>query len=54
MMVGEQSLFTYYKTNADLVHAGYYALSELDEMLPFERQVYIQLHNDIIEERNKK
>ena len=51
MMVGEHSLFNHYKTNSDLIHQNIFSLSELDEMLPFERDVYIQLHNVAVEKK---
>lgn len=51
MMVGEQSLFNHYKTNSDLIHLNIFSLSELDEMIPFEREVYIQLHNSTVDKK---
>lgn len=44
-MVGGNKLYEHYTTNADLVHAGIFSLTELDNMIPFERDIYIDLAN---------
>jgi len=36
-------LENYYKTNFALIHYHKYSLSELEMMLPWERQIYISL-----------
>lgn len=46
MMVNEGDLYSYYKTNVDLVTKNLFTLSELEDMIPFERDVYITLYND--------
>jgi len=33
----------YYKTNFALIHHHKYSLSEIENMIPFERQVYLAL-----------
>jgi len=33
----------YYKTNFALMHHHKYSLSEIENMMPFERQVYVSL-----------
>jgi hypothetical protein len=45
MMYDRQALFTHYRTNVSLVKDKYWSQTELDEMLPFERAVYIDLMN---------
>lgn len=53
-MVGVDSLENYYKTNSDLIHTRFFTLQELDNMLPFERDIYISLHNKYIEEKEEE
>jgi hypothetical protein len=43
MSLSEESLGNYYKTNFFLRHKYNYSLTELEEMMPWERDVYISL-----------
>lgn len=54
MMVGDGDLFQYYKTNFDLVNTKMFSITELDEMFPFERHVYITLLNEYVKEKSKE
>lgn len=47
------TLESYYKTNHELSMEYGYSLSELDNMIPFEREVYIMLINEKLEEKEK-
>jgi hypothetical protein len=47
-------LASYYKTNFALIHHHKYSLTELEEMLPWEREIYITLLQNYIEEENLK
>jgi hypothetical protein len=47
-------LFSYYKTNFLLMYLHKFSLTELEDMIPFERDVYISLLENHIEEKNKK
>lgn len=49
-MVGSGALFKYIKDNSDLIHSGYFNITELENMMPFEREAYIQLHNKFMED----
>ena len=42
-MLSDESLFNFYQTNSELVLSDNYTLSELEQMLPWEREVYINL-----------
>jgi len=53
MTVGDADLFNMYKTNSDLVLANAFTLTELDNMIPFERALYIDMYNAHVEEKNK-
>ena len=47
-------LASYYKTNFALIHHHKYSLTELEEMVPWEREIYITLLQNYIEEENLK
>lgn len=49
-MVGSEALFKHIKDNSDLIHSGYFNITELENMMPFEREAYIQLHNKFMED----
>lgn len=40
-MLSHDSLFNYYKLNFSLVQFHKYSLTELDNMLPWEREIYV-------------
>jgi hypothetical protein len=40
-MLSHDSLFNYYKLNFSLVQFHKYSLTELDQMLPWEREIYV-------------
>jgi len=47
-------LESYYKTNFALIQHHKYSLTELEDMLPWEREIYITLLQNYIEEENLK
>jgi len=47
-------LSNYYQTNFALTYHHKYSLTELEEMLPWERDVYVNLLIMQIEEENEK
>lgn len=51
MMVEETELFDSYKRNFDLIHNSNFTLNDIENMLPFEREVYIHLHNEAQQEK---
>lgn len=51
MMVGEQALFNYYKLAVDLMHKKLLSLTELENLIPFERDILIVLHNEASEKK---
>jgi hypothetical protein len=53
MLLGD-SLINYYKTNFSLMHHHKYSLAELEDAIPFEREVYISLLINHLEEEKKK
>lgn len=42
-MLGHDSLMNHFKTNFALIHHHKYSLSELEDMLPWERMLYVDL-----------
>jgi hypothetical protein len=52
--MAHESLESYYKTNFSLVQHHKYSLTEIENMIPWEREVYIALLKQYIEEENLK
>ena len=53
-MVGYESLANHYKTNWALMQHHKYSLSELEGMIPWERQLYVGFLKEYIDEEEKK
>lgn len=47
------NLYNYYKLNFILMYVHKFSLTELEDMLPYERDVYQTLLEQYIEEKNK-
>jgi hypothetical protein len=52
--MSNESLLNYYKTNFAMVQHHKYSLTELEEMIPFERDIYITLLGEFIKEENQR
>jgi hypothetical protein len=52
--MAHENLESYYKTNFQLVQHHKYSLTEIENMIPWEREVYIALLKQYIEEENLK
>jgi hypothetical protein len=52
--MAHESLESYYKTNFQLVQHHKYSLTELENMIPWEREIYVALLKQYIEEENLK
>ena len=48
------TLESYYRTNFALIQHHKYSLTELENMIPWEREVYVSLLQNYIEEENLK
>lgn len=48
------NLANHYKSNFNLMYIHKFSLTELENMLPWERIVYITMLNQYIEEQNRK
>ena len=53
-MMQYDSLQNYYKTNFALVQHHKYSLTELEEMMPWERNIYVAMLSQWIEEENQR
>ena len=52
--MAHESLESYYKVNFALMQHHKYSLTELENMIPWERDVYLTLLQQYIEEENLK
>lgn len=52
--MAHENLESYYKTNFALVQHHKYSLTEIENMIPWEREIYIALLKKYIEEENLK
>ena len=52
--MAHESLESYYKVNFALMQHHKYSLTELENMIPWEREVYLSLLQQFIEEENLK
>jgi hypothetical protein len=53
-VVDSGDLFTYYRTAAQLVKEKYFTITELENMMPFEMPVYIDIINIMKKEAKDK
>jgi hypothetical protein len=52
--MSNDNLLNYYKTNFAMMQHHKYSLTELEEMIPFERDIYITLLTEFIKEENQR
>mgnify|MGYP001241013560 FL=1 len=52
--MAHEDLESYFKTNFALMQHHKYSLTELENMIPWEREVYLTLLQQYIEEQNLK
>ena len=52
--MAHESLESYFKTNFALIQHHKYSLTELENMIPWEREIYVTLLYQYIEEENLK
>lgn len=53
-MTGENSLYNEFILNSGLIFNAGFTLTELNNMLPFERATYLQLWNQHVEDKEKE
>ena len=54
MTLSHDSLYNYYKTNFGLMQHHDYSLTELENMMPWERDIYVGLLTEYIKEENER
>ena len=54
MWSSNESLVNHYKTNFALLQHHKYSLADIENMMPWEREVYVTLLTQYIEEENLK
>ena len=54
MCLSHDSLVNHYKTNFGLIQHHKYSLTELENMMPFEREVYVALLVEHLEEEKER
>jgi hypothetical protein len=52
--MAHENLASYYKINFALIQHHKYSLTELENMMPWEREIYVSLLHQYIEEENLK
>ena len=54
MILSHETLLNYYQTNFNLMQFHKYSLTELDNMMPWEREIYIMLLVNYLKEENQR
>ena len=54
MSLSHENLYNYYKTNFGMMQHHNYSLTELENMMPWEREIYIGLLTNYIQQENEK
>jgi len=54
LILSHESLFNYYQTNFSLMQFHGYSLSDLENMMPWEREIYIMLLVQHLEAENQR
>lgn len=54
MNLSHETLANYYKLNFALLQYHKYSLSEIEEMLPFEREIYVAMLVKYLEEEKQR
>ncbi len=54
MTLGYDNLKNYYATNFTLMQHHKYSLTELDNLIPWEKQIYVKLLENYVKEQNEK
>ena len=52
-MVNDMTTIAHYKSNVDMLYNKVMTLTDIYELIPFEREVYVTLWNDKAKEQNK-
>ena len=53
-MLGYDNLMNYFKTNFSLMQHHKYSLTELNDMMPWEREIYVAMLVEYVKEENER
>lgn len=53
-MYSESDLYAYYSFNANMSHRKLMTITEAENLIPYEREIYTTIYEQIIEEEKKK
>ena len=51
--LSHETLLNHYKSNFELMQTHKYSMRDLDNMIPFEREIYIHMLNEMINKKNE-
>ena len=54
MSLSHENLYNYYKTNFGMMQHHNYSLTELENMMPWEREIYVGLLMEYVKEENER
>lgn len=54
LILSHENLFNYYQTNFNLMQYHKYSLTELENMMPWEREIYVTLLIQYLEEERQR
>ena len=54
LILSHETLFNYYQTNFNLMQYHKYSLTELENMMPWEREIYVTLLVQYLEEEQQR
>ena len=54
MSLSHENIYNYYKTNFGMMQHHNYSLTELENMMPWEREIYIGLLMEYIKEEKER
>ena len=52
--LGQESISNYYQTNFNLMQHHKYSLAEVENLIPWEKEIYLMLLIKYVEEENKR
>jgi hypothetical protein len=53
-MLGHENLSTFFKTNFAMMQFHNYTLHDLNQMIPWERQVYVDMLHTVVKSENER
>lgn len=54
LALSHDNLLNYYQTNFAMMQHHHYSLTELEDMLPWEREIYVHLLSEHVKQENER